>query len=173
MKNKWLVVPGNTNYMVNNIGEIRSKPLIKTIGNNRYLKVGCLIKPRFSNSGYAYINLGKSKREYVHRIVALAFIDNPKKKRTVNHINGIKTDNRVDNLEWATHGENHKHAYDNGLHPKRMGIKSYKAKLDELQVRTIRACTPQVRQFQLAKYFNVDSGTINSIVAGRNWKHLL
>lgn len=51
----------------------------------------------------------------VHRLVALTFIPNPESKETVNHINGVKKDNHVENLEWATRSENTQHAWDNGL----------------------------------------------------------
>ena len=58
---------------------------------------------------------GKYKRVLIHRLVAVAFITNPSEKAEVNHINGNKLDNRVENLEWVSREENIRHAYDNGL----------------------------------------------------------
>jgi hypothetical protein len=72
--------------------------------------------------GYEQINLlsrdGKRRNEYIHRLVASAYIPNPSKYKEVNHIDGNKLNNTVENLEWTTRSMNVKKAYDNGLIPK-------------------------------------------------------
>ena len=77
------------------------------------------MKPEFDDNGYKTIKLrlpNLYKRYKVHRLVALTYLENKLNKKTVNHINGIKTDNRLINLEWMTHSENCLHAFRTGLH---------------------------------------------------------
>lgn len=79
---------------------------------------GKLLHSRIDRGGYETVRLrkeGKISTHFVHRLVAGAFLDNPESKREVNHINGNKLDNRLENLEWVTHAENVQHAYNNGL----------------------------------------------------------
>lgn len=96
------------NYYINKNGEVYSskrKNLIK-------------MKLEYHSTGYVYVNLwnnGKRKHCRVHRLVCEAFIKNPMNKKCVNHIDGNKSNNCVENLEWCSVSENTKHAFDNGL----------------------------------------------------------
>ena len=82
-------------------------------GNVRNTRIGKILKPgKNKKTGYLYVNLcknNKRKNFYIHRLVAQAFIPNPDNKPTVNHINEDKTDNSVENLEWATMSEQQRH----------------------------------------------------------------
>src|SRR5689334_11560227 len=104
-------------YIISNKANIISlQRIIKNKKGFLINKKQYTMKPRVKPDGYwtvAFIKNGTYKHLKVHRLVALAFIPNPENKRTVNHINCIKADNSVENLEWNTHGENLKHAYRN------------------------------------------------------------
>lgn len=103
----WKIVDGTEDkYEVSNLGNLRDK--------NRQR----LVKGHITKYGYVYCNLrfnGKRMWVFRHRLVANAFLSKSNPKHEVNHINGIKTDNRVENLEWCDRSYNVQHAYDTGL----------------------------------------------------------
>lgn len=72
-------------------------------------------KVRHSNSGYQMVTAISGKPQFVHRLVAETWIDNPNHYKEVNHINGDKNDNRMENLEWVTPSQNIRHAFQIGL----------------------------------------------------------
>jgi hypothetical protein len=92
----WKEVTMDSNYLVSDKGEVFSKK------SNKIRKAG-------NRNGYLTVNLGGGKQQSVHRLVALAFLPNPEGYPMVNHIDGVKTNNKVENLEWCTQSHNIQH----------------------------------------------------------------
>lgn len=112
----WKDIEGYENlYQVSTYGRIKSLSHINNLGR---LRPECILGIRLSDRGYhsaVLYNNGKPKSFRVHQLVARAFIPNPNNKPHVNHLDGVKGNNLVENLEWVTISENAKHAFKTGL----------------------------------------------------------
>lgn len=153
------------NYHISNFGRLKSfksgKPKI--------------LKPTLHTGGYMTVKLqidGKQQTMYLHRVVAEKFIPNLDNKATVNHRDGNKFNNSVDNLEWATQSENNLHAVKTGLI--KSGDKDYRASTTNEVVEKIRALyVPYDTVFgatALAKLFELPIATVFKIVHGERYK---
>ena len=107
IKEQWRVIAQFPNYEISNYGQVR-----RVWKYHTHLK-----KTRLNKYGYEIVNLSKdgiNKHCPIHRLVDMAFINNPNNLPEINHIDGNKENNRVDNLEWVSRSENMKHAYSIG-----------------------------------------------------------
>ena len=118
------------NYEANELGDIRK------IGSNQ------LLKQWLDKDGYKIVALSNRKIYRAHRLIALTFIENPEGKPVVNHINHIKQDNRVENLEWVTYSENSKHSY----------LDNYRQKGTEEWVKQVQPKAALASQVKVAQY---------------------
>ena len=176
MKEKWKIIEEFPKYLISNEGRIK---ILSTLEDKKVF---------VKDDGYIATTLGNGKQsyKYVHRLVAEAFVKNKHNKPQVNHINGIKGDNRAENLEWVTPSENIRHAIDTGLlkyKKKEESIKSSKypkgedvngSKLNAEKVIEIRVLweSGDYKKVQLAKMFNVNESTIRDVITRRQWKHI-
>lgn len=162
----WKDVVGFEEYFsVSNLGRVRSKRK----PNHIY---------KLSLEGKGYLRFGTTingihNTYKVHRLVAITFIPNPENKSQVNHIDGDKLNNRVDNLEWVTNSENIQHAYDIGIKSNPKGENSHMAKLTQEDVDFIRknykARDKVFGRKALAIKFNVNASTIYRIISNKSY----
>jgi hypothetical protein len=114
----WKDIPGYEGfYQVSIYGQVKGVDRMVGAKHNYPVK-GVLLSPRMGRGGYLDLLLykdGTCKRMAIHRLVAIVFLPNPENKEMVNHKDGDKTNNRIDNIEWVTRAENMRHAFSNGL----------------------------------------------------------
>lgn len=130
------------------------------------LKTGRILKPQLNSKGYLRVQLC-GKRYFVHRLVAEKYLPNPNNLEQVNHKDGNKTNNNIENLEWVSNQTNRTHAVEHGLHPS--GEKCSWSKLNWDKVNFIRE-NPQISTKQFAEMFNVSANTIRDVRNYKTWK---
>lgn len=177
----WKSIPGFPGYEASNLGRIKAIPKLFWNANAKkeVWRKERMMKGKHSiGRGYVVhtVNLGrnKSKRMLAHRLIALAHIPNPNNKPFINHINGIKHDNRVDNLEWVTKSENGIHAVNHGLHKPLRGSLNGMTVLTEELVREIRRLRDEKgnKHKEIAAQLGLKSSTVRAVACGQNWAWL-
>lgn len=156
-------------YQISDFDRIFTKR--RLVGNQVYY--GKELVPQLTNDGYLKVTLcknGESKKFYLHRLVAIQFIDNNTNLPQVNHKDGNKLNNTVTNLEWCTKIENQNHAVRTGLMQR--GQDRPSAKLTEEQVLEIYKLKGILKSQDIANKYNVSKNTINCILRGSKWSYL-
>ena len=160
-------------YEVSNNGYIKSldRIIYNPHTSKEYFKKGVILKP-YNSNGYKRVILCKNgivKKYSIHRLVAEAFIPNPENKPQVNHINTIKDDNRVENLEWCTSKENIQHAWKNNLHTPTYYKRDecFNTKILDKETDIIKKLYTIFSIKDISIKYNVNYSTIHRIIKGR------
>lgn len=162
IQEEWKPVVGFPQYEVSSRGSVRNRQRRK------------LLKSHCNHGGYPMVciyNDGVGVTTAVHRIVALAHLGLRPDGLTINHKDGNKLNNNVENLEYVTSRANREHAIEHGLWG--FGEKNGLAKLTEDDVRTIRSLHGTIPLYRIAQQFDVTRQNVSSIVKRKTWGHIL
>jgi len=170
---EWRDVPNFEGYQVSSLGKIRGIDRLKQGRNGLRLTRGQEMKQMLNKKGYPEVRLRKNgtHTRLVHKLVASAFLVKPEGCTQINHINGIKTDNSIVNLEWVTNSENQLHAYKLGLQPSRAGEGNGRATLTDKKVTIIKELYNSGKGAkEVSEILGVSLYTVRAIIAGKTWK---
>lgn len=171
----WKDIPGYIGYQASNLGNIKSLARTTIAKNNNIMYFREKILVPQSTCGYSRVLLTirrqVKKNTSVHRLAALAHIPNPNNHPVVNHKDGNKLNNHIDNLEWCTYSENTIHSLTIGS--RKSGHNHKAAKLTLEQVKEIKRLYLQgITQRALSGIYNIDNSQICRIVNNKKWKYV-
>ena len=180
MQEIWKDVVGYVGYYeVSNKGNVRSvSRKVNNFKGESAKRKGVNMAFVTTKAGYKRVSLrmlGTKRTFRVHRLVAEAFLPNPHQLAEVNHLNGIKDDNRLENLEWVDRRRNIDHAKEHNLFNSPKGSNHHKATITEDTVRAMRKLYAEGNhtQKQISEEFSVHLSKAKHILAGRTWKHVV
>lgn len=164
---KFKIIKGFEDYFISPEG---------TIFSCKYGKSPTELKQGSDKHGYKMVRLyrnGDSCMKKVHRLVAQAYLEEYDENLQVNHKNGVKWDNCLENLEMVTSSENHRHAFKIGLKDQK-GEKNNASKLSAYEVTMIRFLVEKagINQKDIAKLFGVSKATVCNIINYKTWGHI-
>ena len=165
-------------YQISNLGRVKRK---RRYVKNNIQRGSRMIDERISSPqdngrGYKQIYVSINNKRimlYVHRLVASYFIENPNKKLEVNHLDGNKSNNNVNNLEWVSRLENQQHAVANNLIPK--GNEIWNCKLSQEKVIAIRrlfSMKNNTTQAYVCKKLNISAAQMSRIINKSRWTYV-
>jgi len=182
---EWRPIPSTAGYQASSDGQIKSPDVTQTLlgrGGKEYTRErkGRILSPAKHSAGYRKVGVvtldGRQSQRTVHSLVMEAFEGPRPAGLWINHKNGDKTDNRIENLEYCTASDNQRHAVATGLAPKpplKRGAEQHKARLDEIQVRRVRAYAQlNWPTYKIARFFGVGETTIYNILKRKSWAWL-
>lgn len=151
---RYMLIIDHENYAISNKGNVKN------------VISGKILKPNKNKKGYLQVQLSKNNKKIttrIHRLVGMMFIPNPDNKPYINHKNGDKTDNDVGNLEWSTHTENIRHAFEHKL------IKTEKPvviiNIENGEKTTFESTS------ECSRFLNSNNGSVNRVLKGKRNKH--
>lgn len=149
----WKDIDDYPNYQISSFGRVKSKERYTKVKDNQINPIKeKILKIQIDHKGYSYVRLYNEngfKSIKVHRLVANAFLDKINDKEFINHIDGDKSNNHVENLEWCTIKENNEHAVKNGL----VNLKLRKDNMSKLGKKHLTDASKKVKQYSLDKVF--------------------
>lgn len=164
-------------YKISNYGKVKSLARLVKMGPNKFRQTNeMFLNPSKSIHGYWRLCLqknGKRNMHFIHRLIGKAFIPNPENKPEINHINGIRDDNSMDNLEWVTTLENQLHSVHVLKRKILRGNEVGNSILNPELILELKYMKQYFSYTKLQDIYEIDRATIHLAVTGKNWKHLM